>query len=326
MIIIAVLLFELIIFIHELGHFIAAKKCGVKVNEFSLGMGPRLFGFTKGETTYSFRAFPIGGFCAMEGEDGPEEDVTLSEEELSELSEEERAGLQQFDAAVKEQELEASLCTVDEAAAPAAELSADGEAALAKDTSRPFYNASVWKRMIIIIAGATMNIVLGLVLMFVTLIPKDTFVSTDVAMTQPVSFSTITGLQPGDQIVKINGYDVNTYTDFSFQLYTLPLSDIDSDDLSIYKEDCLFNLYTYIVGYQEIVRQKELAPTLNQLLMDVQPLLYAARDQDEAFRVYSEAFAQATRAGGGGTCGNRAPRQPPALPHRYHGAPRRRAR
>lgn len=69
LILIGVLLFELIIFIHEFGHFITAKKSGIKVNEFSLGMGPKIFSFGKGETKYSLRIFPIGGFCAMEGED-----------------------------------------------------------------------------------------------------------------------------------------------------------------------------------------------------------------------------------------------------------------
>lgn len=69
LIIIGVLLFELIIFIHELGHFMTAKASGVKVNEFALGMGPRILRFKKGETIYSLRLLPIGGFCAMEGED-----------------------------------------------------------------------------------------------------------------------------------------------------------------------------------------------------------------------------------------------------------------
>lgn len=68
LIIIAVLLFGFMIFIHEFGHFFTAKLCGVRVNEFAIGMGPTLFHFQKKETTYSLRAFPIGGFCAMEGE------------------------------------------------------------------------------------------------------------------------------------------------------------------------------------------------------------------------------------------------------------------
>ena len=65
----SVFVFSVVIFIHEFGHFIVAKKSGIKVNEFSIGMGPRLFSVTKGETDYSLRALPIGGFVAMEGED-----------------------------------------------------------------------------------------------------------------------------------------------------------------------------------------------------------------------------------------------------------------
>lgn len=65
----SIFVFSSVIFIHELGHFIVAKMSGITVNEFSLGMGPRLFGFTKGETDYSLRMLPIGGFVAMEGED-----------------------------------------------------------------------------------------------------------------------------------------------------------------------------------------------------------------------------------------------------------------
>ena len=68
-IVIAFLIFGLIITVHEFGHFIAAKANGIKVLEFSIGMGPRLFKFGKGETVYSFRLLPVGGFCAMEGED-----------------------------------------------------------------------------------------------------------------------------------------------------------------------------------------------------------------------------------------------------------------
>ena len=65
----AILVFGFLIFIHELGHFITAKLCGVRVNEFSINMGPKLFGWKRGETQYSFRLIPIGGYCAMEGED-----------------------------------------------------------------------------------------------------------------------------------------------------------------------------------------------------------------------------------------------------------------
>ncbi len=65
----AILIFCLLIFVHELGHFITAKACGVKVNEFALGMGPAIFKKQKGETLYALRIFPVGGYCSMEGED-----------------------------------------------------------------------------------------------------------------------------------------------------------------------------------------------------------------------------------------------------------------
>ena len=68
-ILIAVLVFSLLVLVHELGHFLLAKAVGVGVTEFSLGMGPRLFSFGKGETKYSLKLIPFGGSCAMVGED-----------------------------------------------------------------------------------------------------------------------------------------------------------------------------------------------------------------------------------------------------------------
>ena len=73
-ILLAILIFGVLIAIHEFGHFSVAKLCGVKVNEFAVGMGPALFQKQKGETLYALRAIPLGGFCAMEGEDGDSED------------------------------------------------------------------------------------------------------------------------------------------------------------------------------------------------------------------------------------------------------------
>ena len=73
-IIYAILIFCLLIFVHELGHFIVAKLCGVKVNEFAIGMGPAIYKKQKGETLYAIRVFPIGGYCAMEGEDEDSEE------------------------------------------------------------------------------------------------------------------------------------------------------------------------------------------------------------------------------------------------------------
>ncbi|HWR59986.1 MAG TPA: RIP metalloprotease RseP [Clostridia bacterium] len=73
-IIVAILVFNGIVFVHEGGHFIAARLGGIKVVEFALGMGPKLVGKKIGETMYSLRAFPIGGFCLMLGEDEEKND------------------------------------------------------------------------------------------------------------------------------------------------------------------------------------------------------------------------------------------------------------
>ena len=76
-IIIALLVFMVVVVVHEFGHFIFAKRAKIKVNEFSVGMGPKIFGKQKGETLYSVRALPLGGFCAMEGEDEEEEEQDI---------------------------------------------------------------------------------------------------------------------------------------------------------------------------------------------------------------------------------------------------------
>lgn len=73
-VIISIIMFLFLILIHEFGHFIIAKKSGIKVNEFAIGMGPKIFSKQKGETLYSVNLFPIGGYCAMEGEDSESDD------------------------------------------------------------------------------------------------------------------------------------------------------------------------------------------------------------------------------------------------------------
>lgn len=73
-VLIAIIIFGILIAVHELGHFIAAKLCGVRVLEFAIGMGPAIIKKQKGETLYSWRALPVGGYCAMEGEDNASDD------------------------------------------------------------------------------------------------------------------------------------------------------------------------------------------------------------------------------------------------------------
>ncbi|MEE1124842.1 MAG: M50 family metallopeptidase [Acutalibacteraceae bacterium] len=161
MIIIGILLFELIILSHEFGHFICAKKSNVLVHEFALGMGPKLFGFTKGETLYSLRLLPIGGYCKMEGED----------EE--------------------------------------------------SDSPRAFGNAKVWQKMLIVVAGAVMNVLLGLVLMCILVVQEPYYASTTIESFHENSRSATQGLEVGDRLVSLDGYKINTSRDFSYSLGTM---------------------------------------------------------------------------------------------------------
>ena len=80
-IVLAIIIFSILILIHEFGHFLIAKKNGVRVIEFSLGFGPRLLSFTKGETRYSWKLLPFGGSCIMQGEE--QEDLEGEDKEKS---------------------------------------------------------------------------------------------------------------------------------------------------------------------------------------------------------------------------------------------------
>lgn len=150
--VIAVLLFLLLIVSHEFGHFATAKLCGVKVNEFSVGMGPLILHKTKGETEYSLRAFPIGGFCRLEGEDGDSED------------------------------------------------------------SRAFSKAVWWKKVIILAAGAFMNIILALIIMTM-LYTWAGSLSTTIDRVMDGSPALEAGVQSGDVILAVNGTETPEWSD-----------------------------------------------------------------------------------------------------------------
>lgn len=241
LILIGVLLFELIIFIHEFGHFITAKKSGIKVNEFSLGMGPKIFSFGKGETKYSLRIFPIGGFCAMEGED-------------------------------------------EESPEP-----------------RAFNNAKVWKRMIVVIAGAVMNIILGFVLMFVVVVQQDAYSSTEVQSFPATSFSSCTGLQSGDVIKEINGYGISTSMDFNYPISTAELKTVDGSTLEIFKEDCGNNLYNMAVSLVQDKNNKlsdEQVSKVNELLSKSTNEIVKAKSKEDAYSVYENYYKKINDACG----------------------------
>ena len=159
----AILLFSLLIFVHELGHFAAAKLSGVQVNEFSMFMGPLLWSKQIGETTYSLRLIPIGGFCAMEGEDG------------------------------------------------------------GSDNPHSFDKAAWWKRLIILVAGAAMNFLVGVLIMVAIYLPVQQIIEPVIDSFE--SYSTINGadgLQVGDRIVELDGEKIYVQSDFSMLLRLNP--------------------------------------------------------------------------------------------------------
>ena len=159
----AILLFSILIFVHELGHFVAAKLSGVQVNEFSMFMGPAIWKKQVGETLYAIRTIPIGGYCAMEGEDGD------------------------------------------------------------SDSPRSFDRAAWWKRFLILVAGAAMNFIIGVMLMVIVYLPAQ-YVAAPV-IESFTDFATINGengLLVGDRILKVDGEPIYVQSDFSLILSLNP--------------------------------------------------------------------------------------------------------
>ncbi len=155
----AILFFGVIIALHEFGHFSTAKLFKIKVNEFSIGMGPALFKKKKGETLYALRLLPIGGFVSLEGEDETSDDP------------------------------------------------------------RAFGNQKAWKRFIVIAAGATLNILLGLILIGVTLGLSGYVPSTTVQDVTENMYTEEEGIMIGDKILEIDNTRVHSARDLYYCLY-----------------------------------------------------------------------------------------------------------
>ncbi|MEG2672217.1 MAG: RIP metalloprotease RseP [Ruthenibacterium sp.] len=153
----SVFVFGSVIFIHELGHFLAAKFSGIDVHEFALGMGPTLFRWTKNETVYALRLFPIGGFVSMEGED----------EE--------------------------------------------------SDNAGSFTRAPIGNRILVTVAGATMNLILGFLVLIVIVCMEPNIISREVAQFYPDASTQASGLRVGDTILAVNGRRCFVTNDISYE-------------------------------------------------------------------------------------------------------------
>ena len=153
-VILMVVLFVFLIFPHELGHFIAARACDVKVNEFAFGMGPAIFKKQGKETLYSIRAIPLGGYCAMEGEDTED----------------------------------------------------------SGDDPRAFNNKKWWQKIIILLAGAGMNILIAIIGMSLVAGIGGVITNTLSGVTEGGPAATA-GIMAGDKIVAIEDVRTDSWYD-----------------------------------------------------------------------------------------------------------------
>ena len=189
----AILLFSILIFVHELGHFAAAKLSGVQVNEFSMFMGPALWKKQIGETLYSIRLIPIGGYCAMEGEDTD------------------------------------------------------------TDNPRSFQKAAWWKRLVILVAGAAMNFLVGVLLMIIIYMPAQQVVEPLIDSFE--SFSTVDGeygLQAGDKILELDGERIYVQSDFSL---ILGLNPGEYHDLVVLRDGKKVEIPDLLMERHEVVQE-----------------------------------------------------------------------
>lgn len=188
-IIFAILIFSFLIFIHEFGHFITAKLSGVQVNEFAMFMGPAIWKKQKGETLYSIRCIPIGGYCAMEGEDGD------------------------------------------------------------SDNPRSFGRAAWWKRLIILVAGAALNFIAGLLLVALVYAPAEAYVSPVISHFEEYATVDDYGLQIGDRLVEIDGSKVLLMGDVDLLLMKNPG---DYHDLVVERGGKLIELDNFYLERHEV--------------------------------------------------------------------------
>lgn len=191
----AILVFGLIILFHEFGHFLLAKRGGICVVEFSLGMGPRLFSFNKGGTRYSIKLLPFGGSCMMLGED----------EDFSQEEEEEKARKDIAGKASRHQFEEKAGIEDNRHSYAGIEL-APGAAGVS------FNETSVWTRFLVIAAGPIFNFILAVICAFfvISYVGYDPAEVSSVVEGYPAAEA---GIRQGDVITKINGKNIRIYRD-----------------------------------------------------------------------------------------------------------------
>ena len=205
----AVFVFSAVIAIHEFGHFMVAKLCGVQVNEFSIGMGPVLCKRVRKGTQYSIRALPVGGFVALEGEESPE---SKQAEERSNPSAADGGSSPSRGA-----KADAGKPDLPPLSGEVAEpTGSDGEVS---PSGIPLNEAPVWQRALIMLAGAGMNFVLGFVVMAILITAQNEPITSKVLyQVEENALCGQTGLQAGDKILAVNGRRCFVANDILYEL------------------------------------------------------------------------------------------------------------
>ena len=197
-ILLAILGISVLVITHELGHYLMGKWLGFTITEFSIGLGPKLFGIKGKETEFTLRALPIGGSCRFFGEDGKEDEDKKHPKAFSEDLEE--------------------------------------EAELPKEPDpRLFSSKPAWKRFLVVLAGPVMNILTCVVLSFVILLSFGTGEMSDaeylsVAQVQPGGPAEMAGVEEGDILFALNGERFDSYEAFQSMMKQ---ADVNGFDLTV---------------------------------------------------------------------------------------------
>ncbi|WP_430785873.1 RIP metalloprotease RseP [Virgibacillus flavescens] len=231
-----IFMFGLLVFIHELGHLIFAKRAGMLAREFAIGFGPKIFAFTKNETVYTIRLLPIGGYVRVAGEDpeivelkpGHHIGIEFSDEGKvnkiivnnkdkhpnARVIEVERADLD-HDLVIEGYEIDEDERLTFEVDPKAFFVMDEKETQIAP-YNRQFASKSLGKRAMQLFAGPMMNFLLAIfiffLLGFIQGVPTEQAVLDGI---QPDSPAEEAGFQSGDEIVKIEGNSINSWDEFT---------------------------------------------------------------------------------------------------------------
>ena len=227
-----------IILIHELGHFFFAKRAGILCHEFSIGMGPAVYQKRKGETIYSIRGIPIGGYVSMAGESvndalikvGQVVGIKVNEQgqiyEIvmnSELPSDFAGVIKNFDLYGKDFDPLFIEIEVEDVIKKYPVLRdttyrfAEKKEMWITPSEKSFESKTLWQRFLVIFAGPLMNFILAFVLFLIVgfFVVKPNLDSNTLGLVSANSPAETAGLLPGDQIIEINGQTVDSWTDLS---------------------------------------------------------------------------------------------------------------